>query len=362
MCYKLYLFIYCIFLLTSSCIEKEKLVAKKDEPYLLDVPVQLPSYTIPETNPITKNGVELGRHLFYEKKLSIDNSISCGSCHLQSKGFTDGLKVSIGVRKQTGKRSSMALTNLLFLPKNFFWDGRSTDLEHQIIFPITDPVEMDEKIESVILKLKSDKKYEQLFLNAFQNLEINQDKIVKALAQFERTLLSTNSRYDQYLQKKYNLSASEERGKKLFYQHPDGNLRNVPRGGNCGDCHSGSLQTDNLMHNNGLDDTFLDVGLENFTGLKSDRAKFRTPSLRNIELTAPYMHDGRFETLEDVLNHYNDHVKHTEFTDPLMLASNLGGSLPQELGLTPTEKQDIINFLKTLTDSDFITNPIFAQP
>lgn len=360
----LLLFMFCVLLLVNCAkeIEKLKLVAAPDEPYQLDIPVQLPNYTIPEDNPITKNGVELGRNLFYEKKLSVDNTISCGSCHVQSKGFADGQKVSIGVRNQTGKRSAMALANLIFLPKNFFWDGRSTGLEHQIIFPITDPLEMDEKIENVITKLNADKKYKQLFLNAYQTEEITQDKILKALAQFERTILSTNSKYDQYLQGKYILTASEERGKKLFYQHPDGNVPNTPRGGNCGDCHSGSLQTDNLLHNNGLDDTFTDLGKEQFTGLASDRAKFRTPSLRNIELTAPYMHDGRFATLEEVLDQYNDHVKYTQYTDPLMRASNFSGTLPQELGLLPSEKKDIINFLKTLTDTEFITNPKFAQP
>lgn len=281
---------------------------------------------------------------------------------MQSNSFADGLKVSIGVRNQTGKRSSMPLANLVFLPKNFFWDGRATSLEHQVHFPITDPIEMDEKIENVIIKLKADKKYVQLFLNAFQSKEISKEKIENAIAQFERTLISSNSKYDAYLQGKYTMTDSELRGLKLFYQHPDGNIRNTPRGGNCGDCHSGSLQTDNLMHNNGLDDVFSDLGLENITGLKFDRAKFRTPSLRNIEHTAPYMHDGRFASLEEVLEQYNNHVKYTEFTDPLMNASNWAGALPQELGLTPTEKKDIIVFLKTLTDSEFISNPKFAQP
>lgn len=356
-----FLFVTAIFL--SNCSkEAENLVGKPDEPYQLKVPVQFPNYVIPENNPLTKNGVELGKNLFFEKKLSVDNTVSCANCHQQSMGFADGRKFSLGARNQSGKRSSMALTNLLFLPKSFFWDGRSTSLEHQIIFPITDPLEMDDKIENVISKLKADTKYQQLFLNAFQSVEITQDKIEKALAQFERSILSTNSKYDQYLQGTSSFTTSELRGLKLFYQHPDGNLIGIPRGGNCGDCHSGSLQTDNLIHNNGLDDTFTDLGKEKITGFASDRAKFRTPSLRNIALTAPYMHDGRFATLDEVLNQYNSHVKYTQYTDPLMNASNFSGSLPQELGLTNSEKQDIINFLKTLTDSTFINNPQFAKP
>lgn len=356
------------FFLYFSC---EKTSLKKDpipapETYTLQIPNYFPTAILPSDNPLTKSGVILGKHLFYDKKLSLDNTISCNSCHLQQFAFTDGLKKSVGVGGKIGTRNAMSLANLVFLPKKFFWDGRSSSLEHQAIFPILDSIEMNQTMENVISKLKSDNNYAVLFRNAFGSSEITSAKILNALAQFERTLISTNSKYDKYLRGEYAMTEQEKLGLKLFYIHPDGNAIPAIRGANCGDCHTGTLQTDNNLRNNGLDknSNLTDFGFQNVTGFASDKGKFRLPSLRNIDLTAPYMHDGRFSTLQEVLEHYNEHVIYgaSANTDNLMLASNSPGSLPQNLNLSPTEVDAIIAFLKTLTDTDFINNPEFKSP
>lgn len=328
-------------------------------PYALVLPSQYPANPAqPADNPLTNEGVELGRHLFYETALSVDNSISCSSCHQQNKAFTDGLAHAVGVNGAQHARSSMSLANMLWEDK-FTWDGSSSSLEAQARTPLTNPIEMHQSLAASVVKLQAIPKYQPLFEKAFGRNSITEGNMLKALSQFERTLISANSRFDKHAANPTVFSADEEAGYQLFITHPDGNR---VRGGNCGDCHGGTLFTNREFSNNGLDATFTDLGLATVTGLPTDRGKFRIPSLRNIALTAPYMHDGRFKTLDEVLDHYNDHLVYTSPNlDPLITAAQ-NNRFVLGLGLTVNEKRQIVAFLKTLTDSTFIQNPKFAKP
>jgi cytochrome c peroxidase len=330
-------------------------------PYDLVTPRYFGDFMMPADNPLTKEGVALGRMLFYEKMLSNNNTISCGSCHEQRKAFTDGEALSTGSEGLKGKRSAMSLVNLLW-NKRFFWDGRSTSLEDQALIPIQDPLEMHQSLDEAVAKLQNSPLYPPRFKQVFGSEAITPQHIAKALSQFQRTLISADSRYDRYLNKTYQPSPQELNGEALFMTHP---VAGKLRGGNCGDCHGGFLTTLGNFHNNGLDTEATDEGLKIVTGKDSDRGKFRAPSLRNIALTAPYMHDGRFNTLEEVLDHYNDHIRMSETLDPLILeASNqqVTPGEPVKLHLTEQEKKDIIAFLHLLTDSTFITDKRFSNP
>jgi len=339
-----------------------------NEAYELNAPTYFGSYNerIPDDNPTTKKGVELGRMLFYEKKLSGDNTMSCASCHQQSKAFTDGFAVSEGIDGISGRFSAMSLTNLLWSEK-FFWNGRAESLEDQALQPIEDPIELHQSLDDAVEKLE-EAGYLPLFKEAFDTEVIEPVYIERALSQFQRTLISANSKYDQYLKGDYKPTQSELRGMNLFFTHP---IPGQLRGGNCGDCHSNFLTSGSIpgfsgFHNNGLDtDAEMDPGLFTVTGNPADRGRFKTPSLRNIALTAPYMHDGRFSTLEEVLDHYNEGVKRSETLDILLIEGSNEKIDPHEevrLGLTEQEKQDIIAFLHMLTDEEFINNPQFSDP
>jgi cytochrome c peroxidase len=328
-------------------------------PYAFSYPSNFGNrFTIPADNPMTKQGVQLGRMLFYEKKLSADNTMSCASCHDQKRAFTDGTAFSRGVDGTPTSRSSMSLANLLWV-RQFFWDGRAKSLEEQAITPLTDPHEMGQSLAVSAKKLQQTSAYPPLFKLAFGSDTITGERLTKALAQFERTLISSNSRYDQFLAGQYQPTEQEKRGHDLFMTHP------VPeqklRGANCGDCHGGYKTFMEFYHNNGLDAEPKDQGREKMTGRNNDRGRFRVPTLRNIALTAPYMHDGRFKTLEEVLDHYNDHIQPSPTLAPLVMeaTNEVGG---KSLLLTPQEKQDVIAFLHLLTDSTFITNPRFSDP
>ena len=330
-------------------------------PYALALPPLFPAPPAqPADNPLTVEGVELGRHLFYEKALSLDNSTACGSCHQQRKAFTDGRARALGVGGAQHARSAMPLQNLLWEPQ-LTWDGAGTSLEQQARTPLENPIEMHQPLGAGIARLQQLALYPPLFGKAFGASTITEQNVLKALAQFERTLISSNSRFDRYRRgERTLLSADEVRGLQLFTTHPNGTLR----GGNCGDCHGGELQTDHNFRNNGLDATFTDLGLGGQTGRPTDNGKFRVPSLRNVALTAPYMHDGRLATLQDVLDHYNEHVQFASPTlDPLLLnTTNDPRQQSRNLELTPTEKAQIIAFLRTLTDSTFVQDPRFAEP
>jgi cytochrome c peroxidase len=347
-----------------SCADDEMpTTIQPDEtgPYELVVPKYFGDFQIPANNPLTKEGVTLGRMLFYEKMLSNNNTVSCASCHQQSHAFTDAQAFSKGSDGLPGKRSTMSLVNLSW-NKRFFWDGRVTSLEEQALVPIQDPLEMHQSLDAAVAKLQSSPIYPARFKQVFGSETITAQQIAKALAQFERTLVSSNSKYDQYLNKQYQPTAKELNGEALFMTHP---LAGKIRGGNCGDCHGGFLTTLGNFHNNGLDTEVQDNGLEGVTGKIADRGKFRAPSLRNIALTAPYMHNGRFQTLEEVLDHYNEHIRISETLDPLILEASNEQVVPGEpvkLHLSEQEKKDIIAFLHLLTDSTFITDPRFSDP
>jgi cytochrome c peroxidase len=314
----------------------------------------------PADNQLTVEGVELGRHLFYENALSIDSTVSCSSCHRQELAFTDGRALALGVSQRESARSAMSLANLLWEPK-LMWDGGAATLENQARIPIEKPVEMHQPLTAGVVRLQRLPKYPPLFRKAFGSSQITEENTLKALAQFERTLISGNSRFDRYRRGNRTLLTPDEvQGFTLFITHPNGRQR----GGNCGDCHSGDLQTNHTFSNNGLDLAPADPGLAGVTSLPTDNGKFRVPSLRNIALTAPYMHDGRFATLEAVLDHYNEHVQFNSPTiDPLLLnTTNNPLQLSRTLELTAPEKKQIVAFLRTLTDSTFVRDPRFARP
>ena len=329
--------------------------------YTLDVPgnfSKLPA--APADNPLTVEGVALGRRLFYDNALSVDNSISCASCHRQELAFTDGRAHAQGVRGGITPRSAMSLANLAWEPK-LTWDGAAGSLENQARTPLENPVEMHQPLSAGVARLQAGSTYPALFRAAFGSSSITETNLLKALAQFERTLVSGNSRFDQFRRgNRAALSAYEQQGLLLFNTHPNGTLR----GGNCGDCHSGDLQTNHTFSNNGLDAAPADLGQGLQTGLATDNGKFRVPSLRNIALTAPYMHDGRFATLEAVVSHYNEHViLNSPNIDPLLLnTTNDPAQRSPTLDLTTDEKAKIVAFLRTLTDTTFTHDRRFARP
>jgi cytochrome c peroxidase len=311
------------------------------------LPLRYPAYygnriDVPEDNPTTEEGVALGRRLFYETALSANGKISCGNCHRQELAFTDGQTFSTGFDGTPTDRNAMSLVNLLWV-RNFFWDGRARGLEQQAETPLTHPHEMGQGLCISAEKLQKKGNYPRLFKAAFGTSIISGDLICKALAQFERTLISADSRYDRYLQNAYTPTSAERRGIGLFFDRA-----------NCGHCHSGPKTFNELFHNNGLDSFSKDPGRETVTGQVIDRGRFRVVTLRNIALTAPYMHDGRFRTLEAVLDHYSEHIQHSATLSPFITE---GG-----LHLSVQEKNDIIAFLNMLTDSSFVTDKRFSNP
>jgi cytochrome c peroxidase len=330
-------------------------------PYNLVVPSNFPPAPAqPSDNPLTVEGVALGRQLFYERALSVNSAVSCASCHRQELAFTDGLAFSRGVNNAQTSRSSMSLANLLWEPK-LTWDGEASSLEAQARIPIEKTEEMHQSLAVGVARLQQLPAYPPLYRKAFGSSTITEANTLKALAQFQRTLISGNSRYDRFRRgDRTALSTFEQQGLVLFSTHPNGTLR----GGNCGDCHSGDLQTNHTFSNNGLDARPTDRGLGLQTGLPTDDFKFRVPSLRNIALTAPYMHDGRFRTLEQVVDHYNEHAAlNSPNIDPLMLnTTNDPRQQSFTLDLTADEKAKIVAFMRTLTDSTFITDPRFSRP
>ena len=329
-------------------------------PYDLDLPFFAPDMPIPDDNQLTEEGVELGRYLFWEKNMSRDSSMSCGSCHFPSSAFSDTSKFSVGVNGVEGNRQAMALVNVGW-SNEFFWDGRDATLEQQILEPIPNPIEMDLSWEQAVQRIDEDPLYDPMFEAAFGSNCVDSIRISKAIAQFVRTLVSFNSKFDKaYYYGTAQFTPSETRGRELFIAE-GGDPEDVPggqNGGDCFHCHGGSftLFTDQQFHNNGLDSVFTDLGLGGVTGDNLDFGLFKTPTLRNVELSAPYMHDGRFETLEEVIDHYDTGGVPSPTIDPFMKFTTGG------LGLSEQDKQDLINFLKTLTDEEFINNPEFQDP
>ena len=324
-------------------------------PYVLHYPASFGGrFSIPADNPTTQEGVYLGRLLFYEPRLSTTGTVSCGSCHQQSRAFTDGRALSTGVSGKPTRRNAMSLVNLLWV-RQFFWDGRANNLEEQSLIPLAHADEMGLKPGAAAHALQKIAPYPALFRRVFGSDTITDVRIGKAIAQFERTLISANSPYDQYLAGQYTLTTSEERGLRLFTAAPD--PERGSRGGNCAHCHGGPKLVQELFHNNGLDRQATDLGRQAVTGLPLDHGRFRVPTLRNIALTAPYMHDGRLATLSAVLDHYSDHVQNSPTLSHELVSAQAGG-----LRLTASEKTDLLAFLNILTDTSFVNNPQFADP
>ena len=324
--------------------------------YDLDVPDHFPPMIIPQDNPLTDQGVALGRRLFYDPILSADNTLSCSSCHLPEGSFTDNNSVSVGIDGIAGQRSSMSLLDIGFNNNGLFWDGRVATLEEQALLPVEDPIELHHTWPDVISELKSHELYPRLFREAFgitDTTAITKELAAKALAQFERTLISSGqSRYDQIIDGLAVFTDEELLGHNIFFDiEPD-----VSRHAECGHCHNAPLFTTNEYFNNGLDNAdegnLTDIGRGEVTGTAFDNGKFRVPTLRNIFKSAPYMHDGRFSSFEDVLDHYDTQVKFSRNVDP-----NL-----RVLNLSETDRAALIAFIKTLEDPVFTSDPRFQSP
>ncbi len=354
---KYFLLLLLFSILFVSCSNKDNAIEEEYTPipYSLEVPElfqqKLIAPLIPTNNPLTEEGIALGKKLFFDKKLSKDNTQSCASCHNPRNSFTDSLRFSLGVDGVPGSRNSMPLFNLAWnFNDKFTWDGKELSLERQALEPVRNPIEMHSSWPNVALKLQQDQEYPSMFLNAFGTEKIDSTLVTKAIAQFERTLISGNTKFDQYLLGNTSLSQQELNGFTIFMSEDKGD---------CFHCHGSDnnpLWTDNDFHNNGLDTSFNDLGLGAVTGDPDDNGKFKSPSLRNLVYTAPYMHDGRFSTLEEVINHYSEGLQNSSTIDPLMKKVNQGG-----VQLTPLEKADLKAFLITLTDDDFINNPSFQN-
>jgi cytochrome c peroxidase len=306
---------------------------------------------IPANNPLTEEGIALGKKLFFDRRLSKNNAKSCASCHHPSNAFADISQFSIGVDGQPGVRNSMPLFNLAWnYDDRFAWDGKELGLERQALEPVTNPIEMHSNWVDVANRLQLDAQYPTLFLRAFGTSDIDSTLVTKALAQFERTLISGNSKFDRYRLGIEDLTPQELNGFDVYLREDKGD---------CFHCHgtgANPLWTDNDFHNNGLDAVFTDLGLGAVTGDPNDNAKFRTPSLRNLAFTAPYMHDGRFATLDEVIDFYSFGLQDSPTIDPLMKNIAQGG-----VQLSPQDKADLIAFLLTLTDTEFVNNPAFQE-
>ena len=296
-------------------------------------------------NPLTTEGFELGRKLFFETRLSKDNSISCGTCHQQFAAFANSAHdVSHGIYGLLGTRNAPGLFNQNWLP-SFMWDGGINHLEIQPFAPITNPIEMDETMSGVIAKLRADANYRAMFQRAFGDTAVNSQRIFKAFAQFMGMLVSSNAKYDKVMRGEPGnvFTADEQAGYNLFQAK------------NCTSCHVPPLFSDFSFRNNGLavNPVYNDSGRAHITGSASDRFKFKVPSLRNVEVSSPYMHDGRFQSLSQCLDHYSNGIVSHSTLDQLLSSG---------ISLSTQEKNQLIAFLKTLTDREFLSDPRFQSP
>lgn len=329
---------------------------ERDKPYPFPEPYLFHKMPVAADNPVTIAGVDLGRHLFYDPILSADSSISCASCHKQAAAFSDAPRqFSIGIGGVVATRNTMPLFNLAWY-KSLFWDGRGGSVEEQVFHPVRTHNEMNLQWNVAVERVRRSMMYKTKFKAAFGSSYIDSVLIAKAIAQFERTLISYNSKYDSVLRQEAFFSRAELKGFELL---TDMSMAD------CLHCHtvdSDPMGTTLGFCNNGLDDVqdpadYKDKGAGSVTGRKEDNGKFRIPSLRNIALTAPYMHDGRFSTLKEVLDFYSEGVHTSANADAKMGSAYKGG-----VHLTEDEKYFIISFLSTLTDSVFIKEPAFGNP
>ncbi|RZK41213.1 MAG: cytochrome-c peroxidase [Pedobacter sp.] len=335
------------FLFVWACKKSDPLIEKIETFLGFQKPGNFPEpvYNL-AGNPVTEDGFLLGRALFYEPRLSRDNTITCGSCHIQSSAFTQhGHDVSHGIDDRLGTRNSPPIMNLAW-NKAFMWGGGVYDLDLQPIAPITAHEEMDESLENVFAKLQAMPKYTSMFKAAFGSEQITTSRFMKALSQFMVMCISSNSKYDKVMRKEGNASFSTEEldGYLIFKEK-------------CASCHSEPLFTDGSFRNNGLGPSAInDLGLYISTLKEEDRYKFKVPSLRNLKYTAPYMHDGRYLTLSGAIEHYNSEVQQTPNLDPSLIKTDKKG-----IALSTNEKGKIIAFLSTLNDEEFITNKLLAE-
>jgi cytochrome c peroxidase len=332
-------------LLLSSCF-KDVAVEK---PISFSKPANFPPPVYQfKNNPLTQQGFILGRALFYDPILSKDSSISCSSCHQQFAAFAhSGHSLSHGINGLFGTRNAPGIFNAAW-HKSFMWDGGVNHIEVMPTAPIENPVEMDETMKNVVEKVKRKKHYREMFQAAFGNQPITDKLLLLALAQFMGAMVSGHSKYDKYIRNEAGGKLTEEELKGLYVFKAK-----------CAACHQGELFTDFSFRNNGLDESFAkDIGRALITQQPEDEGKFIVPSLRNVELTAPYMHDGRFWSLEAVLNHYAAGVKQSPTLDPFLYSSNGKPGIE----LNETEKRQIIAFLKTLTDWEFVNDKRFSEP
>lgn len=328
-------------------------------PYHIEIPYGFPTQlNVPADNPMTVEGVALGRKLFYDGRLNgrthPDSMMSCATCHRQEHSFEIGASRPhpFGVTGKPTYHVMLPMINLVWNMGNFGWNGSIPSIEADVFAVISDPTEFDSSPERVVQTLKNIDKYPEMFSKAFGTPEITADRVAKALAQFVRTLISTNSRFDKYMRGDEQLAPEELRGYVLF---------TTEEGADCFHCHGGfgnPLFTNNKFYNNGKDSVFTDpYDRFSITGDPMDRGAYKATTLRNIRLTGPYMHDGRFETLEEVIDFYSHHLINTPEIDPLMHHVANGG-----VQLTPPEKADLIAFIKTLQDEEFLKNPDFGPP
>ncbi len=343
---KVYLLVAFSIMIILSSFTYSVLQKTNDKPIKIVVPKGWPKSVYDfKKNPITENGFQLGKKLFFDPILSRDSSTSCASCHLQNTNYTHvDHALSHGIDGLQGNRNTLSIMNTAWT-KNFMWDGGINHIEVQPLAPIENKVEMDNKLDVIISKLKKSNTYKSLFKDAFgDSTKITGQYFLKALAQYMTSFVSYNSKYDKVMRKEkgFAFTESESKGLLLFRKH-------------CESCHREPLFTNNSFENNGLpvDTELNDGGRIKITHLKSDSLKFKVPSLRNIEVSYPYMHDGRFKSLQMVLFHYSAGIQQT---------INISGKLKNSININEDDKRNIIAFLKTLTDKTFLTDPRFKAP
>ncbi|MFP5436719.1 MAG: cytochrome-c peroxidase [Bacteroidia bacterium] len=336
-----------VFALLVSCNDEDN--GYKNLPMEVRMPSNFPAPTYNlSLNPVTEKGFELGRKLFYDGRLSSDGLVSCAFCHEQQSAFTHhGHAVSVGVENRLGTRNAPAIQNMGFLT-SFMWDGVTAHLDLQPLIPLTSEIEMNGNLNGILAMMKADGDYKKLFAQAFPETGITIENMLKAMSQFMVMMTSADSKFDKYRRGEAGgtLTAIELQGYDVFTQK-------------CASCHATDLQTDNSFRNNGLavNPNINDTGRYKVTAIAGDYYKFKVPSLRNVGITAPYMHDGRFGSLQAVLNFYSSGVTDTPTLDPVL--KHADGT--RGIALTETEKTAIIAFLNTLTDEKFITDPMFSE-
>lgn len=326
--------------------------------HLLD-PAILNADNTPFNNPVTDHGATLGRVLFYDKNLSFNKTVACASCHQQDRGFSDPLVLSDGFEGGKTGRHSMGLTNARFYQNGrFFWDERAASLEEQVLLPMQDPVEMGMTLDSVVARVANLDYYGALFQNAFSTTEVTSENISKALAQFVRSMVSYQSPFDvgraqanNAMQPFATFTQEENRGKQIFF---------APNLGGCGVCHGTDAFIAPGPRSNGLDATITDAGVGGNTNNPNLQGIFKSPSLRNVAARAPYMHDGRFATLEEVVEHYNSGVQMSPNLHPALIDPNT--NQPKILNLSTADKTALVAFLNTLDDNKMMADEKFSDP